>query len=108
MSLVPETMPTKDIIEKSHERGDEKIEQGNLFQALLKRPMLCSFSLIVAIYFMIFNQVFFAIPIKLGELFAEDGAYSWRPYTKKSRSSGAMGYHRFIWIYSCLMYAIAS
>jgi MFS family permease len=74
MSLVPETMPTKDIIEKSHERGDEKIEQGNLFQALLKRPMLCAFSLIVAIYFMIFNQVFFAVPIKLGELFAEDGA----------------------------------
>lgn len=74
MSLVPETMPTKDIIEKSHERGDEKIEQGNLFQALLKRPMLCAFSLIVAIYFMIFNQVFFAIPIKLGELFAENGA----------------------------------
>lgn len=69
---IKETKPEKDL-EKQVSNEYEKIEQGGLISALLKRPMLLSFALFSMIYSFVYAQYPFCIPLQVGEIFSSNG-----------------------------------
>lgn len=72
--FVPETMPTKKELEKLKERTFESAEEGSLLSALIKRPVLLIFSLIMVIYFIVFSQFNFGLSLQVGDIFNARGA----------------------------------
>lgn len=72
--LVPETLPDKGQLESSKVQDHEKAEEGTLLSALLKRPVLLMFSFIIVIYFVVFSQFSFGLPLQVGAVFPENGA----------------------------------
>ena len=66
--FIKETKPI-DEMKESTENELEKQEEGSLFNALLKRPLLLSFAFVSMIYSFIYAQYPFAIPLQLGEMF---------------------------------------
>lgn len=72
--FIPETMPAKQEASKRKHNKLEDVEEGNLLQALLKRPTLVMFSLIIIIYFIVFSQFNFGLSIQIGEVFGKNSA----------------------------------
>ena len=72
--FVPETKPTKEEIIESCSKTFESAEQGNLLAALVKRPTLLAFSLIIVIYFIVFSQFTFGLSIQIGDIFKNNGS----------------------------------
>ena len=72
--FVPETKPTKEEIIESCSKTFESAEQGNLLAALVKRPNLLAFSLIIVIYFIVFSQFTFGLSIQIGDIFKNNGS----------------------------------
>ncbi|EQB89190.1 MFS family permease [Clostridium punense] len=72
--FIPETMPSKDEIQKLKVNKLEKAEEGTLLQALIKRPTLLLFSFIIVIYFIVFSQFNFGLSLQIGEVFGEKSA----------------------------------
>lgn len=71
--FVPETKPTKEEMEKSKTKTYERAEEGNLLDALIKRPTLLLFSFIIVIYFIVFSQFTFGLSIQVGDVFKNNG-----------------------------------
>ncbi|WP_273222856.1 MDR family MFS transporter [Geosporobacter ferrireducens] len=73
--FIPETKPDlekKEIHEElSH---NEHAETGSFIAALLKRPVLCIFMLMIALYSFIYVQHHFTLPLQLEEVFGEKDA----------------------------------
>jgi MFS family permease len=72
--FVPETKPTKEEIIESSSKTFESAEQGSLLDALIKRPTLLAFSLIIVIYFIVFSQFTFGLSIQIGDIFKSNGS----------------------------------
>lgn len=71
---VPESMPTKNELEKIKSMTSEGAEEGGLLSALFKRPALLIFSFIMVIYFIIFSQFNFGLSLQVGDVFKDEGA----------------------------------
>ncbi len=69
--FVPESKPTKADIEnvEHSDREQEKFVEGNVFQALFKRPFLVAFVVINAVISFIYSQHGFIMPLQLRDLF---------------------------------------
>lgn len=72
--FIPETMPSKEKIQKLKVNRLEKAEEGTLLQALIKRPNLFLFSFIIVIYYIVFSQFNFGLSLQVGEVFGEKSA----------------------------------
>jgi len=72
--FIPETMPAKQEVSMVNSNKLEKIEEGTLFEALVKRPTLLLFSFIVIIYFIVFSQFNFGLSLQVGEVFGKKSA----------------------------------
>jgi len=72
--FIPETMPKKEEISKLKDNKLEKVEEGTLLQALIKRPTLLLFSFIIVIYFIVFSQFNFGLSLQIGEVFGDKSA----------------------------------
>ncbi len=72
---VPETLPAKGNLPMPGKSlsGLEKSQSGNSFILLIKRPELVWFSLVTVIYYFIFTQQLFSLPLYLNELFGKKG-----------------------------------
>ena len=72
---VPESKPTVEVIQTSLEEGatQEKAEEGGLFSAMFRRPLLLAFSIVMILFTFILGQNTFSLPIQLNELFAATG-----------------------------------
>ncbi len=73
---VPETKPSKAEISKSMQ-GEfhlEQAEEGSVFRALLRRPVLLLFAPLGVMSNFIYSQHAFTIPLHLSELWGERGA----------------------------------
>lgn len=74
--FVPETKPSKADITKSMQ-GEfhlEQAEEGSVFRALLRRPVLLLFAPLGVMSNFIYSQHAFTIPLHLSELWGERGA----------------------------------
>lgn len=72
--LVKESKPDQDTIDKAFDAEDmERAEKGSVFKALLRRPLLLLFVLIVTLFNFIYAQIQFSLPLYMGELFGEAG-----------------------------------
>lgn len=54
--------------------GKEKIEEGNVFQVLLRRPQILIFLIIYIIYSIAYTQHKFSLPLMLDHVYMGDGA----------------------------------
>lgn len=74
--FITDTRPTEVEIEKINDsdRTGEKEEKGNIFIAMVKRPFLMGFVIIVSIIGFVYHQHGFIMPFHLEELFPEQGA----------------------------------
>lgn len=72
--FIPETMPAKQDISRLKDNKLEKSEEGNLLQALIKRPTLLLFSFIIIIYFIVFSQFNFGLSLQVGDIFGKKSA----------------------------------
>ncbi|WP_373898439.1 MFS transporter [Haloimpatiens sp. FM7315] len=72
--FVPETLPTKSEFNKTKEKTFESAESGSLLSALIKRPVLLIFSLIMVLYFIVFSQFNFGLSLQVGDTFNKNGA----------------------------------
>lgn len=72
--FIPETMPAKQTASELKGNKLEKAEEGTLLDALLKRPVLISFSFIVIIYFIVFSQFNFGLSLQVGDIFGDMSA----------------------------------
>jgi len=72
---VGETMPDKETIEVLHKdpKDCEKAEKGGLAAALLSRPTLLMFSIIMMIFSFVYAQYTFSLPIHVNSIFKGDG-----------------------------------
>jgi MFS family permease len=70
---IKETIP-ENVLETHVINENEKIEEGGLVSALLKRPMLLSFAFLSMIYSFVYAQYPFCIPLQVGELFKSNGS----------------------------------
>ena len=72
---VPESKPTVEVIQISLEAGDtaEKAEEGGLFSAMFRRPLVLAFSVVMILYTFVLGQNTFSLPIQLNALFSEGG-----------------------------------
>jgi len=75
LKFVKETMPCKRMIKEEHrfKKSNEKAEEGNLFQVLLRRPELLIFTLISAAYSFVHAQCGFTTPIQVKSIFGIEG-----------------------------------
>lgn len=72
--FVQETKPSKEKIEEARSlKGYERSEEGSLMDVLLKRPSLLIFSMIAVLYFFIFSQYSFGLPLQANEVFKLNG-----------------------------------
>lgn len=71
---IPETKPDKSEISKLRHNKLERAEEGTLLQAMMRRPTLMLFSLIIIIYFIVFSQFNFGLSLQIGELFGDKKA----------------------------------
>jgi MFS family permease len=71
--FIRETKPKKED-EKQIINEHEKIEEGSLISALLKRPLLLSFALLSVIYSFVYAQYPFCIPLQVGEIFKDNSS----------------------------------
>jgi MFS family permease len=67
-------MPTKEQIQTSSAKAFEKAEEGSLWSALLRRPVLIMYSLIMVIYFMVFSQFNFGLSLQVKDVFRDNGS----------------------------------
>ncbi len=71
---VKETLPHGSDIKRDGKGMDyERAEVGSVFSAILKRPRLVTFSLIMIIYSLVYAQYTFSLPIQINEIFKYDG-----------------------------------
>lgn len=71
--FVRETKPKKED-EEHIINENEKVEEGSLISALVKRPLLLSFAFISVIYSFVYAQYPFCIPLQVGEIFKGDSS----------------------------------
>jgi MFS family permease len=72
-SFIKETKPINEIEEQTETENElERMEEGSLIKALLKRPLLLSFAFLCMIYSFVYAQYPFAIPLQMGELFGKN------------------------------------
>jgi MFS family permease len=72
--FISETKPTKEQLKKAQSKSYESTETGGLLSALLKRPTLLAFSLIIIIYFTVFSQFTFGLSLQSEDVFGANGA----------------------------------
>lgn len=72
--FVPETLPDKTDINKMQPNNLEKGDEGNAFALLIKKPMLLKFSLILIIYYIVFSQFTFGLPLQVTDVFKSNGS----------------------------------
>ena len=73
--LVPETLPQREVgLELVAATKAEAGEEGSLFSALIKRPTIIVFSMIIVIYFVVFSQYNFGLSLQIGDIFSERSA----------------------------------
>lgn len=77
--FIKETMKKKPQIEEiataiENKNNLEKHEEGSALSILLKRPILLYFALIMFIYQFAYSQWGFTLPLRMGDIFSEDGA----------------------------------
>jgi MFS family permease len=72
---VKETKPTKEEIERREDikDSDERAEEGSVFTALAKRPILVAFVIINSILGFVYSQHSFSIPQQLAAIFPNGG-----------------------------------
>jgi len=72
--LVTESKPSEEKIQEGFtDTGTEKSEKGNLFKALLTRPVLIVFVLIVTLLNFVYAQMTFSLPLQMVDLFEDRG-----------------------------------
>jgi MFS family permease len=72
--FVPETMPAKEEIENRFEDDSgEQAEKGGLLKALLTRPFLLIFILLMTLLNFVYAQMTFSLPLFAVELFGDRG-----------------------------------
>ena len=73
--FVPETFAKNDkSIDSKVNTKLEQGEEGGLLTALIKRPTMIIFSMIMVIYFLVFSQYNFGLSLQLGDIFGENAA----------------------------------
>lgn len=73
--LVPETLPQREVgLDLVVTTKAEAGEEGSLFSALIKRPIIIVFSIIIVIYFVVFSQYNFGLSLQIGDIFGERSA----------------------------------
>jgi len=70
--FIKETNPMH--INSETDTSQEKIAEGNLLKVLLKRPQISAFLSISVLYFFVYTQYRFSLPIMLNKLFLEKGS----------------------------------
>ncbi|URZ07815.1 MDR family MFS transporter [Clostridium felsineum] len=65
---------TKPIKHKGEDNIEEKDEEGNLIQILLKRPFVVAFFGIDMIYSLVYRQCSFSMPITMNSIFGNSGS----------------------------------
>ena len=79
LSLIPviifikDTTPTKDEIEAVPDTDTERAEKGNVFKALLQRPVLLIFSFIAVFISLVYAQYTFGLPLFVNSIFGASG-----------------------------------
>ncbi|GLC28915.1 MDR family MFS transporter [Clostridium omnivorum] len=71
--FIKETKPDKEA-EVLIANENEKVEEGSLFSALFKRPLLMSFALLSVIYSFVYAQYPFCIPLQMKEIFKSNSS----------------------------------
>lgn len=73
--LIEESIPDQNSLKDStyYDYGNEKAEQGNIYQVLLSRPYLIVFTMIFTLYSFIYVQSEFTLPIQMIKIFGEKG-----------------------------------
>jgi MFS family permease len=66
--FIKETKPHEED-ETFIENENEKVEEGSIFSALFKRPLLMTFALLSVIYSFVYAQYPFCIPLQMKEVF---------------------------------------
>jgi len=70
--FIPETKPDLDMMETHQElTHNEQMESGSFIMALIKRPVLCIFMLLIALYSFIYVQHQFTLPLQMTQVFGE-------------------------------------
>ena len=72
---IKESIPTVEDMDESikSDTGDEKAEEGSVFTAILKRPVVLVFVILSSIYAFIYSQHAYSIPLQLNEIFKSRG-----------------------------------
>ncbi|MDF2672393.1 MAG: major facilitator superfamily protein [Clostridiales bacterium] len=73
-AFVPETIPSREKLMGSKPEKLESAEEGSLLSAMLKRPTLVIFSLIMVIYFIVFSQFNFGLSIQVSDIFKNNSS----------------------------------
>lgn len=81
--MVPETHPDRQVVPAVEDGGQvaphagapgEQAEAGGLVAALLRRPALMAFAMVLMVYSFVYNQSVFSLPLQMEQFFAGDGA----------------------------------
>lgn len=72
--FVPETMPDKATIKSFEHNTNEKGEKGSIFSVLTKKTILLKFSFAIVIYYIVFSQFTFGLPLQVTDVFKAHGA----------------------------------
>jgi len=74
-ALVGETLHQRGESASKHQdvSADERAEEGGLLPALLKRPVLLVFSVVLAVYSLVYVQHYFSLPLQMTEFFGSSG-----------------------------------
>lgn len=70
--FVPETKPSMENMEIQELSEEEKAEKGNMFELLLKRPIMLTFAILSTIYSFAYSQGNFSTTLQIKEIFTDN------------------------------------
>jgi MFS family permease len=73
MIFVKDTKPTKEQIESVPEHDTERGEKGSALRALLKRPILTVFTMIIVLFTVVYAQYTFGLPLFVNNIYGLNG-----------------------------------
>jgi len=70
---ISETLPHE--IRSKNRNGSLSTNRENLLALLLKKPIVLYFSLVSIFFYLVFNQLFFSLPLQINDIFGNAGPY---------------------------------
>ena len=71
--FVKDTKPTHEEIEAVSEHDMERGEQGSIFRALVKRPVVLMFTFVLVLFAFVYAQYTFGVPLFINSIYGYDG-----------------------------------